>query len=162
MAKGILRFFGALAIIAGAMTIVFGLMAGGPYALVVVVPVGAGFLISGAPLLGFAQVIELLEEIARNTRSAPAHVASRGDAPTLALPGFAPPALGVDLSLAGGGAPPRVGDHSMSKVVVRSNYRGLDYRTHEDGMITARLADGPYTWENNSAFKKWMDARPAV
>lgn len=70
MAKGILRLFGGLAILSGLLTLLAGLFLfqGQPGAFAVsFLPVGASLLIAGAPLLGFAQVIDLLEQIARNT-----------------------------------------------------------------------------------------------
>lgn len=150
MAKGILRFFGALAIICGAVTILFGLI-GGLGAFIVVVPIGAGFLISGAPLLGFAYVIELLEEIARNTKGTAVTSSLRGSA-TTEVPR-------LELLQAGKGPQPRQGDHGVGKPVLQANYRGQDYRAYEGGMVTARLADGPCTWESISAFRQWTDAR---
>lgn len=76
MAKGILKIFGGLLIGIGILVIVGVAFitegrTGGLAAIWPALAVGGGFLIAGAPLLGFAQVIDLLEEIARNSRGAP-------------------------------------------------------------------------------------------
>ena len=74
MAKGILKLFGGLSILAGLLTLLAGLFLfqGQPGAFAVsFLPIGASLLVAGAPLLGFAQVIELLERIANNTSTTP-------------------------------------------------------------------------------------------
>lgn len=156
MAKAILRLFGGASILIGLLTIVVGLLTPNGAGLIITVPIGAGFLISGAPLLGFAQVIALLEQIARNT-AAGYQGASLQGAIAVAGSGAALHPTGGDPAYA-----PRQGDHSMTMVVERGNYRGQDYRHHANDAVTARLADGPYTWQTFDAFRDWVDSRTGV
>lgn len=64
MAKGLLRFFGVISVLCGFIAIVFGFLSGPIY---VAIAWGTGMLLAGAPLLGFAYGLELLEDIAKNT-----------------------------------------------------------------------------------------------
>lgn len=70
MAKHLLSFFGGLSILAGFLTILGGIMTENGFALSISLYAGGGFLLAGAPLLGFARVIELLERIVANTAPA--------------------------------------------------------------------------------------------
>lgn len=65
MAKGLLRFFGFLSVICGIGGIAAGILTGG--VMYAALAWGVGMLLAGAPLLGFAYALELLEDIARNT-----------------------------------------------------------------------------------------------
>ena len=69
MAKTILRLFGALSLIAGALVLLIGAAIGPTTFLAISFPIGAGALVSGSLLLGFAHGLTLLERIERNTRS---------------------------------------------------------------------------------------------
>jgi len=69
MAKGLLRFFGVVSVFVGFCAIGFSFVSGaGMFALL---PWGVAMLLAGAPLLGFAYGLELLEDIARNTAPRP-------------------------------------------------------------------------------------------
>lgn len=65
MAKGLLRFFGFISVLCGFGAIGFSLVAGS--AIFALLPWGVAMLLAGAPLLGFAYGLELLEDIAKNT-----------------------------------------------------------------------------------------------
>lgn len=65
MAKGLLRFFGVISVLCGFVAIGASFLAGS--AMLVTLPWGIGMLLAGAPLLGFAYGLELLEDIVRNT-----------------------------------------------------------------------------------------------
>jgi len=67
LAKHLLSFFGSLSILAGFLIILGGLLTENGIALSISLYAGGGFLLAGAPLLGFARVIVLLEGIQRNT-----------------------------------------------------------------------------------------------
>lgn len=68
MAKGLLRFFGGASVLLGFVALGWGFAHNGN---LIAMSWGGGMLLAGAPLLGFAQVITLLEQIARNTRMGP-------------------------------------------------------------------------------------------
>lgn len=68
MAKNILRVFGFLSVLQGIILIVAGLQERDGIAVGLFVCFGSAFLLAGAPLLGFARVIGLLEKIERNTQ----------------------------------------------------------------------------------------------
>jgi len=74
LAKLILGFFGGLSILTGIIIIVNAVVTGPAEMAAVAFYAGCALLLAGAPLLGFARVIVLLERIERNT------------APTLAKP----------------------------------------------------------------------------
>lgn len=65
MAKGLLRFFGLISIVIGFASLGLGVLTGVGF--LIILPWSVGLLLAGAPLLGFAYVIELLEDIAKNT-----------------------------------------------------------------------------------------------
>lgn len=65
MAKFLLTLFGGISIIIGGFSFGLGFLSGPNY---ILMGWGAGMLLAGAPLLGFANVIELLERIAINTQ----------------------------------------------------------------------------------------------
>lgn len=69
MAKLTLQIFGFLTILPGILLIVAGLQQRDGTVALVGIALGSGFFLAGAPLLGFARVIGLLEKIERNTRS---------------------------------------------------------------------------------------------
>jgi hypothetical protein len=66
MAKGILRFFGILSLFAGFGGLVLGVLSGA--GALVIVPWAIAMLLAGAPMLALAMIVELLEQIERNTR----------------------------------------------------------------------------------------------
>ena len=70
MARAILAFFGGFSILLGIVIILVGVRTENGTALTISLGAGSAFLIAGAPLLGFARVIKLLEQIETNTRSA--------------------------------------------------------------------------------------------
>lgn len=69
MAKLTLQIFGFLTVLPGILLILAGLQEKDGFTFVLSVGLGAGFFLAGAPLLGFARVISLLEKIERNTRA---------------------------------------------------------------------------------------------
>ena len=68
MAKITLRIFGVLTVLPGILLIVVGFSSKEPIVLLTSIALGSAFFLAGAPLLGFARVITLLERIERNTR----------------------------------------------------------------------------------------------
>lgn len=76
MAKGLLQFFGGASVLLGFVSLAWGLANNANW---IAVSWGAGMLLAGAPLLGFAKVIELLHVIARNTRPAGVILAHEDD-----------------------------------------------------------------------------------
>lgn len=68
MAKFLLNVFGGGSILVGVLIIAIGLSTASAAGTGVGLYVGSGLLLFGAPLLGFARVIEVLEEISANTR----------------------------------------------------------------------------------------------
>ncbi|WP_455973164.1 hypothetical protein [Methylorubrum populi] len=73
MAKFLLTLFGGVSIIIGGFSFGFGFLSGPNY---ILMGWGSGMLLAGAPLLGFANVIELLERIAINTQKTGTPVAA--------------------------------------------------------------------------------------
>jgi len=65
LAKGLLRIFGFISVLGGFLALVASFVVSG--AAMVLLPWGVGMLLGGAPLLGFAYALELLEDIAKNT-----------------------------------------------------------------------------------------------
>ncbi|MEZ0169931.1 hypothetical protein [Microvirga sp. TS319] len=78
MAKGLLRFFGVVSVILGIGAILFGVLSG---TMMIMVPWGIGLLLAGAPLLGFAEALELLADIAKNTSPVRPHAAPEAPQP---------------------------------------------------------------------------------
>lgn len=68
MAKITLQIFGFLTVLPGILLIAAGLQEKDGVTAVMSIAFGSGFFLAGAPLLGFARVIGLLEKIERNTR----------------------------------------------------------------------------------------------
>ena len=68
MAKITLRIFGVLTVLPGIALMIVGFTANDAYVFMLSVALGGGFFLAGAPLLGFARVISLLERIEHNTR----------------------------------------------------------------------------------------------
>lgn len=69
MAKFLLNLFGGGSILIGLLIILSGLATASGLGAGIGLYVGSGLLLFGAPLLGFARVIEVLEEISANTRN---------------------------------------------------------------------------------------------
>ncbi len=70
MAKGILRLFGFLTMIAGAIVFAMAFENRGrdtAMGMLTLLPISSALLIAGSILLGFAQALGLLERIERNT-----------------------------------------------------------------------------------------------
>lgn len=72
MAKALLAFFGGVSILTGFAIIYVTLNEKADAVTVIGFYIGGGFLAAGAPLLGFARVITLLERIERNTQKSDA------------------------------------------------------------------------------------------
>ena len=88
MAQGILRFFGIASIMVGLLVLAFGLPSEGGLGRILVYSLGSAFLLFGAPLLGFAHALDVLEKIEENTR--PQLLASNEFNPDEGLPLYQP------------------------------------------------------------------------
>jgi hypothetical protein len=133
MAKFLLRLFGGGSILLGILSIVGGILTENGIALSIAVYAGSGFLLFGAPLLGFARVISLLEDISANTI------------------GMRRPLNPED---------PRHGNHSVASVTRQGEYLGFPYTVHGDDAVVSKVRGDPMTWRNETEFKRWADQQP--
>ena len=160
MAKSILKFFGGASILVGLLIIGLGFDRRDGGSAFVALLAGSGFLVAGAPLLGFARVIELLEQIAANTGSIPTP-RSRMPQGAGGLSAFAPVPSAV-APPAPASEPPRPGRHTVAEIARQDIYRGRPFDVHADGAVISAFAGQPATWRSEVDFKEWADQQPAV
>lgn len=162
MAKSILKFFGGASILVGLLIIGLGFDRRDGGSAFVALLAGSGFLVAGAPLLGFARVIELLEQIAANTGS-PLAPKARTTQGASGLSAFAPERpTDAPPEPAPASEPPQRGRHTVAEIARQDTYRGRPFDVHADGAVISAFAGQPATWRSEAAFKAWADQQPAV
>ncbi|HZH10543.1 MAG TPA: hypothetical protein VEZ24_09240 [Microvirga sp.] len=130
MAIGLLRFFGFISVLAGFGALGFSILTG-PLVFTVAAW-GVGMLLAGAPLLGFAYALELLETISRNT--APPQPASTQ-----------PPEVEA----------PKVTAAELFRPT--GNYRGIPYAHHLGSGVKAIVLGERRSWKSLDDFKADID-----
>lgn len=133
MAKGLLRFFGFISVLAGFCALAFSILAG-PLVFTVAAW-GIGMLLAGAPILGFAYALDLLEQIARNT-SPPQPVSHEPP------PAEAPAVTPAELFRPTG------------------TYRGIPYAQYAGSGVIAIVEGQRRSWRSLAEFKAEIDQQP--
>lgn len=87
------------------------------------------------------------------------NVASAGSRPTGSGPaqGTALPAIGMNHPVSD---EPIAGDRSHARAARTEVYKDCRYAVHGDHRVVAKVDGKPMTWQNEAAFRSWVDRHP--